>query len=47
LKMGPIRCPETSLRDYNSILLNIPEERRSHIPSYLWWCQTMTSWNLT
>jgi hypothetical protein len=28
LKMGPIRCPETSVRNYPSILHNIPEERR-------------------
>jgi hypothetical protein len=30
LKMVPIRCPETSVMDYNSTLHNIPEERRSH-----------------
>jgi hypothetical protein len=29
-KMGPIRCPETSVKDYHSTLRNIPEERRSH-----------------
>jgi hypothetical protein len=27
---GPIRCPETSVKDYHSTLHNIPEERRSH-----------------
>jgi hypothetical protein len=27
-KMGPIRCPETSVKDYHSKLRNIPEERR-------------------
>jgi hypothetical protein len=27
--MGPIRCPETSVKDYHSTLRNIPEERRS------------------
>ena len=29
LKMGPIDCPETSVRNYHSKLRNIPEERRS------------------
>jgi hypothetical protein len=29
LKMGPIRCPETSVKDYHSMLRNTPEERRS------------------
>jgi hypothetical protein len=28
--MGPIRCPETSVKDYHSTLRNTPEERRSH-----------------
>ena len=28
LKMGPIRCPETSVRKYHCNLRNIPEERR-------------------
>jgi hypothetical protein len=28
LKMGPIRCPETSVNNYNSTLPNIAEERR-------------------
>ena len=27
--MGPIRCPETSVKDYHSTLRNNPEERRS------------------
>jgi hypothetical protein len=27
--MGPIRCPETSVKDYHSTLRNAPEERRS------------------
>jgi hypothetical protein len=31
LKMGPIRCPETSVQKYNSMLRNIPEEHRSHL----------------
>jgi hypothetical protein len=26
LKMGPIRCPETPVKDYHSTLCNIPEE---------------------
>jgi hypothetical protein len=29
LKMGPTRCPETSVKDHHSALRNIPEERRS------------------
>jgi hypothetical protein len=29
--MGPIRCPETSVKDYHSALLYSPEERRSHL----------------
>jgi len=29
LKMGPICCPETSLENYNCMLRNTPEERRS------------------
>jgi hypothetical protein len=27
-QMGPIRCPETSVKDYLSTLRNKPEERR-------------------
>jgi hypothetical protein len=27
--MGPIRCPQTSVKDYHSTLRNTPEERRS------------------
>ena len=27
LKMGPIRCPKTSVKDNHSTLRNIPEER--------------------
>jgi hypothetical protein len=30
LKMGTIRCPETSVNNYHSTPRNIPEERRSH-----------------
>ena len=30
LKMGAILCPETSVKDYHSMLRNTPEERRSH-----------------
>jgi hypothetical protein len=30
LKMGPIRCPETSGKYYHLKLRNVPEERRSH-----------------
>jgi hypothetical protein len=28
--MGPICCPETSVKVYHSTLRNTPEERRSH-----------------
>jgi hypothetical protein len=31
LKMGPIGCPETSVKNYHSPLRNTPEERRSHV----------------
>jgi hypothetical protein len=31
LKMGPMGCPETSLRNYHSTLRNIPEERIPHL----------------
>jgi hypothetical protein len=31
--MGPIRCPETSVKDYHSTLRNILEEHRSHLHS--------------
>jgi hypothetical protein len=30
LNMGPMRCPKTSVKDYNSTLRNIPKQRRSH-----------------
>jgi hypothetical protein len=30
LKMGPIGCLETSVRNYHYLLRNNPEERRSH-----------------
>jgi hypothetical protein len=30
--MGPIGCPETSVKDEKSTLRNIPEERRSRKP---------------
>jgi hypothetical protein len=30
LRMGPICCPETSVKSYHSTLRNIPEEHRSH-----------------
>jgi hypothetical protein len=30
LKMGPIRCSETSVNNYHTTLRNIPEESRSH-----------------
>jgi hypothetical protein len=30
LKIGPIRCPETSVKSYHSTLRNTPEERTSH-----------------
>ena len=31
LKIGPIGCPETSVRNYQYVLCNIPEKRRSHL----------------
>jgi hypothetical protein len=31
LKMGTTRCPEKSIKDYHSTLLNTPQECRSHI----------------
>jgi hypothetical protein len=31
VKMGPIRCPETSVNSYHTTPCNIPEERRSHL----------------
>jgi hypothetical protein len=30
LKMEPIRCPETSVNNYDTTPRNIPEERRSY-----------------
>jgi acetoacetate decarboxylase len=30
LSMGPIRCPETTMKYYHSTLRNDPEERRYH-----------------
>jgi hypothetical protein len=30
LKMGPLRCPETSVNKYHTMPRNIPEVRRSH-----------------
>jgi len=29
--MEPIRCPETSVHNYNCTLRNIPEEHRYHL----------------
>jgi len=31
LKMGPISCPETSIRSYHYLLCNSPEERSFHL----------------
>ena len=31
LKMGPIDCPKMSVTNYQSTLLNIPEERVPHL----------------
>ena len=31
LMMGPIGCPETSVRNYNSRLCSIPQRRRSQL----------------
>jgi hypothetical protein len=35
LKMGSIRCPETSVNNYHATLSNILEERRSEFLSWL------------
>jgi hypothetical protein len=35
LKMGPIGCPETSVKKYHYTLRNLPEERRSQRRSSL------------
>jgi hypothetical protein len=35
LKVGPIGCPETSVKDYHSTLHNIPEEGRSYAWKFL------------
>jgi len=51
--MGPIGCPEKSVTNYQSTLCNIPEERRSQIPTQLGLillrktknvCKTFGSW---
>jgi hypothetical protein len=34
VKMGPIRCPETSVNNYHTTSRNIPEERRSEVLRY-------------
>jgi hypothetical protein len=31
--MGPISCPETSVRKYHSMLRKVPREGRSHLPN--------------
>jgi hypothetical protein len=31
LKTRTVGCPETSVQNYNSVLRNIPEERRYHL----------------
>jgi len=31
LKMGPLWCPETSVRNFHSMLLTIPKQRVSHL----------------
>jgi hypothetical protein len=36
LKMGVTACPKTSVRNYHSMLCNIPEERRFH---RMWECR--------
>jgi len=37
--MGPIACPETSVRNYHSLLLNNPEERSSLFMYYVVVCK--------
>jgi hypothetical protein len=34
VKMGPIRCPETSVNNYHTTPRNVPEERRSRLCFY-------------
>jgi len=43
-KMEPIRCPETSVRNYHYTLRNLPEERRFHYfrTLYIQLCYTTT-----
>jgi hypothetical protein len=40
--VGPIGCPETSVRNYHSVLRIFPEERRGHLfplrKSEMSWC---------
>jgi len=33
--MGPIGCPETSVRNYHYWLRNNPEERRAQVPHFI------------
>jgi hypothetical protein len=35
LQMGPIRCPETSVKDYNSPLIYTPDECRSQLVYFI------------
>ena len=41
LNMGPINCPETSVRNYHYSLCNSPQERSSHLP-----CGGSLKWRL-
>jgi len=34
LKMGPVGCPETSLRNYHHTIRHVPEGRSSHLLKY-------------
>jgi hypothetical protein len=42
LVLGPKRCPETSVKDYHSTLLNTPEKRTSR----QWWMLGVVNWTL-
>jgi hypothetical protein len=50
LKMGPICCPETSIRNYHYTLPSSPEMRSSHLllggslKSHVWMCLVKGNW---
>ena len=44
LKMGQIRCPETSVSDYHSTLRNIPKEHKSQLDMVTKTSMKMATW---